>query len=92
MKTMFFAAVLVLGVAVLGGAQTAADLPQIHAASATGVGSVMHLSGNVEFTLGTLRVTADEADLSASHDISLSGNVHLITGPGQMRITADTRR
>jgi hypothetical protein len=103
MKTMFFAAVLVLGVAVLGGAQTTPDVyPQVHASEwvmRDATSNVGHLSGNVDFTLGistlwTTHIRADEAIIGQSHDIELRGNVHLITGPdaGRIRVAADTIR
>jgi hypothetical protein len=101
MKTMFFAAVLALGVAVLGSAQTTQDVyPQVHANEFVMGGgpnnAAGHLSGGVDFTLGistlgTTHIRADEAFLDG-HDIQLRGNVHLITGPdaGRLRVLADT--
>jgi len=41
---------------------------------------VTHLRGSVELQLGTIRMTADEADMNASTDeVDLRGNVHLST-------------
>ena len=102
MKTMLFASVLVLGVAVLGRAQTSQDVyPQVHASEFVrwDANGVAHLSGDVDFTLGvstlgTTHIRADEAILGPSHDVELRGNVHLITAPdaGRIRILADTIR
>jgi hypothetical protein len=87
MKTMFFAAVLVLGVAVIGGAQTAPADVAIRASAITRDADVWHLNGNVEITMGTVRVIADAADFpSGPSGIELRGNVHLTTGSGRQRV------
>jgi hypothetical protein len=85
---------------VLGTAQTTPDVyPQVHASTmvAWDANGVARLLGDVDFTLGistlgTTHIRADEAIISASHDVELRGNVHLITGPdaGKLRLFADT--
>ena len=100
MKPILLGGVLVLGMAVLGTAQTTPDVyPQVHASEFVMGGgpnnNAGHLSGGVEFTLGistlgTTHLRADEAVLDG-HDIELRGNVHLITAPdaGRLRVFAD---
>src|SRR5689334_16223378 len=98
MKAIFFAGVLVLGVAVLGSAQTTRDVyPEVHAGDWVlgDANTAGHLSGGVDFTLGistlgTTHIRADEA-IVLGHDIELRGNVHLITGQdaGRLRVQAD---
>ena len=103
MKSVLFVAVLVLGVAVVGRAQMTQDVyPQVRASEfvmRNATNDIGRLSGNVDFTLGistlgTTHIRADEAIISAQHDIELRGNVHLITGPdaGRIRVVADPIR
>ena len=102
MKSILFGGVLVIGMAVLGTAQTTPDVyPQVHASTMVpwDANGVVRLSGDVDFTLGvstlgTTHIRADEAIIGPSHDVELRGNVHLITGPdaGKLRLSADTIR
>jgi hypothetical protein len=102
MKSILLVGVLVPAMAVLGTAQTTPDVyPQVHASTMVpgGANGGVRLSGDVDFTLGistlgTTHIRADEAIISASHDVELRGNVHLITGTdaGKLRLFADSIR
>jgi lipopolysaccharide export system protein LptA len=93
MKAIFFAG-LILGVAVLGTAQTAPERADVRADSMVTSADTLHLTGNVEITVGNVRVTADEADLPAhpvNAGIELNGHVHF-TSIGPMGVVAGPRR
>jgi lipopolysaccharide assembly outer membrane protein LptD (OstA) len=70
---------LVVGMTVFGSAQTAA--PTVSAtANAIQSDTLVHLRGSVELKMGTIRITADEADMNtATGEVDLRGNVHMST-------------
>jgi lipopolysaccharide assembly outer membrane protein LptD (OstA) len=78
MKLILFV-VSVLGVAALGSAQVATDPTVVsnkQYRDATGV----HMRGAVEIRVGTVRITADEADTHGdTGEFELRGNVRLLT-------------
>jgi lipopolysaccharide assembly outer membrane protein LptD (OstA) len=72
---------LVFGMTVFGSAQTAAPTLSVTWTTANAIQSdtLMHLRG-VEFKMGTVRITADEADMNtATGEVDLRGNVHMST-------------
>jgi lipopolysaccharide assembly outer membrane protein LptD (OstA) len=72
---------LVLGFTALGTAQTVAPTWLATADSMQGTDpSVVHLRGAVELKQGTIRITADEADMNTvTGEADLRGNVHMST-------------
>jgi lipopolysaccharide assembly outer membrane protein LptD (OstA) len=76
--------VLVFGLTVFAGAQTAAPTFELKWGTMANdiqvADSVTHLRGGVELKLGTIRITADEADMNTTTgEVDLRGNVHLST-------------
>ena len=78
-------AVLVLGFAALGGAQTTPQVPSaavpmaVKARSVEVANEVYQLRGDVQFKIGNVTITADEADLvdGPTREIALRGNVKM---------------
>jgi lipopolysaccharide export system protein LptA len=92
MKAIFFASVI-LGVAVLGGAQTAPEKADVRADTVVRNAGTLHLHGNVQITVGSVRVTADDADVAehpGNAGIELNGHVHF-TSTGPMGVVAGPR-
>ena len=78
----------VLGIAMIGSAQTAqAPVGQVlsnKSARDAQDASLRHFTGAVEIQIGGIRVTADEADLHLdTGEYDLRGNVHVKTRPGR---------
>jgi lipopolysaccharide export system protein LptA len=89
MKRVLLFVSLVLGVALLGSAQTAPDVAKIRATTIVKDGNGFHMRGAVEVVTGGVRITADEADMTdphqtpeKPHQVDVRGNVHIIVaGP-----------
>jgi hypothetical protein len=73
---------VVLGIAVLGSAQTVAPGAGMKADTITRDGNTTHLKGSVTLSInGPVWVSADEADVAESNEIELRGTVRLRTSP-----------
>ena len=73
--------VSVLGVAALGSAQSPSEKPTLVSNSIiTDASGAHHMRGAVEIRIGTVRITADEADTRGdTGEFELRGNVRLFT-------------
>jgi len=92
MKAALLAAVI-LGWTVSAGAQTSAPDITVVANAVQQDTPLTHLRGSVELKLGTIRITADEADMNnATGEVDLRGNVHLSIGVQRWAPTITTNQ